>query len=139
MKVHVFFWALCCFNSMSCVFSQWSPNLVSVVFVTNKIRSKLVSFHFGWRVLPYYPRGRDSLIVCRWGCCLLGERQNLEGIGEAVAYGAKRLHTRENNMMPVVNGWIPWSNYVVVWILCDNLPCVRYYGFGNYIVSTHRL
>ena len=105
----------------------------------NKIRSKLVSFHFGWRVLPYYPRGRGSLIVCGWSCCLLGERQNLEGIGEAVAHGAKRLHTRENNMMPVVNGWIPWSNYVVVWILCDNLPCVRYYVFGNYIVSTHRL
>ena len=34
-----------------------------------------------------------------------GEK-NLEGMGEATIHGAKSLHTRENNIMPVVNGWI---------------------------------
>ena len=28
---------------------------------------------------------------------------------------------------------------MVVWFLCDNLPYVRYYGFGNYIVSTNQI
>ena len=35
-----------------------------------------------------------------------GEK-NLEGMGEAVVHGAKSLHTREDNIMPVMNGWIP--------------------------------
>ena len=34
-----------------------------------------------------------------------GEK-NLEGMGEATVHGAKSLHTREDNIMPVVNGWI---------------------------------
>ena len=34
--------------------------------------------------------------------------KNLEGMGETAAHGAKRLHIREDNIMPVVNGWIPW-------------------------------
>ena len=60
-------------------------------------------------------------------------------MGEAAVYGAKSLHTREDNIMPVVNGWIPEPVYVVVWYICDNLPYVRYYGFGNYIVGIRRL
>ena len=35
-----------------------------------------------------------------------GEK-NLEGMGEVVVHRAKSLHTREDNIMPVVNGWIP--------------------------------
>ena len=38
---------------------------------------------------------------------LMGEEKNLEGMGEAVVHGAKSLHTRDDNIMPVVNGWIP--------------------------------
>ena len=34
-----------------------------------------------------------------------GEK-NLEGIGEVAVHGTKSLHTREDNIMPVVNGWI---------------------------------
>ena len=34
-------------------------------------------------------------------------KKNLEGMGEAAIYGAKILHTREGNIMLVVNGWIP--------------------------------
>ena len=36
----------------------------------------------------------------------MGSEKNLEGMGKAVVYGAKSLHTREDNIMPVVNGWI---------------------------------
>ena len=35
-----------------------------------------------------------------------GEK-NLEGMSKAAIYGAKSLHTREDNIMLVVNGWIP--------------------------------
>ena len=37
----------------------------------------------------------------------MGGEKNLEGIGEAAVYGAKSLYTRKDNIMPVVNGWIP--------------------------------
>ena len=37
---------------------------------------------------------------------LMGGEKNLEGMGEAVFHGAKSLHTRDDNIMPVVNGWI---------------------------------
>ena len=36
----------------------------------------------------------------------MGGEKNLEGMSEAAIYGAKSLHTRENNIVPVVNGWI---------------------------------
>ena len=37
----------------------------------------------------------------------MGEKKNLEGMGEAIVHGTKSLHTKEDNIMPVVNGWIP--------------------------------
>ena len=37
----------------------------------------------------------------------MGGEKNLEGMGEAAVHGAKSLHTREDNIMPVMNGWIP--------------------------------
>ena len=37
----------------------------------------------------------------------MGGEKNLEGIGEAAVHGAKSLHTKEDDNMPVVNGWIP--------------------------------
>ena len=37
----------------------------------------------------------------------IGGEKNLEGIGEAAVYGAKNLYTRKDNIMPIVNGWIP--------------------------------
>ena len=38
---------------------------------------------------------------------LMGREKNLEGMGEVAVHGAKSLHTREENIMPVLNGWIP--------------------------------
>ena len=69
----------------------------------------------------------------------MGGEKNLEGMGEAAVHGAKNLHTKEDNIMPVVNGWIPWPVYVVVWYIYDKLLYVRFYGFGNYIVDAHKL
>ena len=37
----------------------------------------------------------------------MGGEKNLEGMGEVVVHGAKSLHTKEDNIMPVVNRWIP--------------------------------
>ena len=37
---------------------------------------------------------------------LIGGEKNLEGMSKAAIHGAKSLHTREDNIMPVVNGWI---------------------------------
>ena len=37
----------------------------------------------------------------------IGGEKNLDGMGKAAVYGAKSLHTKEDNIMPVVNGWIP--------------------------------
>ena len=37
----------------------------------------------------------------------MGGEKNLKGISETVVHGAKSLYTRENNIMLVVNKWIP--------------------------------
>ena len=37
----------------------------------------------------------------------MGGEKNLEGIGEDTVHRAKSLHTREDNIMLVVNGCIP--------------------------------
>ena len=37
----------------------------------------------------------------------IGREKNLKSIGEAAIHGAKSLYAREDNIMPVVNGWIP--------------------------------
>ena len=37
----------------------------------------------------------------------IGGEENLEGMSEAPVHWIKSLHTRENNIMLVVNGWIP--------------------------------
>ena len=117
----------------------------------NGIESRSIPFHFGWRIFPYFPWGEEVPWLCmgeatlpmgpkdhiqkrsyltRSPCCPWGERQNLEGMTKAAAYGVKRLHTREYNIMAVVNGWIPWLVYVILWYICDKLPYVRFYGFG---------
>ena len=37
----------------------------------------------------------------------IGGEKNLKGMGETAVHGAKSLYTKEDNVMPVVNGWIP--------------------------------
>ena len=125
----------------------------------NRIKSKLVPFHFGWRVLPCCPWEEEVPWLCVGEAVAHGAKRpharevlfdafsllpmrgekNSEGMGEAAVHRAKSLHTIEDNIIPVVNGWIPWPVYVVVWYICDNLSYVRYYDFGNYIIDTHKL
>ena len=118
------------------------------------IKSRSMPFHFGWHVLPCCHGGKWFL-DCVWvrllpigpkdhmqkrsylthsPYCPWGERQNLEGIGEAAAHEAKKLHTREENIMPIVDGWIPWPVYVIVWCIYDKLLYVRFYGFRGILV-----
>ena len=37
----------------------------------------------------------------------MGREKNLEGMDETAIHRTKNLHTREDNIMPVVNGWVP--------------------------------
>ena len=124
----------------------------------NRIKYRSVPFHFGWRVLPCYPLGEEVPWLCVGEAAAhgakrphardvlfdalsllpMGREKNLKGMGEAAVHRSKSLHNRNDNIMPVVNGWIPWPIYVVMWYICENLPYVKYYGFGNYIVGAHR-
>ena len=33
-------------------------------------------------------------------------KKNLEGMSETAIHGAKSLHSKEDNIMPIMNGWI---------------------------------
>ena len=67
---------------------------------------------FGWvRLLPIGPSDhmQERSYLMRSLCCLWGGggEKNLEGIGEAIVHRAQSLHTRDDNIIPVVNEWIP--------------------------------
>ena len=98
LKVHIYLWALCCFNLMPCVISMWSPDLVSVVFVTMESDPGQCPFtlddvfflaaHGGkrfldcvWmRLLPMGPKDhmqKRSYLTC-FPCYPWGERKTLK-------------------------------------------------------------
>ena len=52
------------------------------------------------------PHAREALFDALSLLPMRGEK-NLEGMGEAAIHRTKSLHTKEDNIMPVVNGWIP--------------------------------
>ena len=52
------------------------------------------------------PHARDGLFDAL-SLLSMGREKNLEGMDEAAVHGAKSLHTRDDNIMSVVNGWIP--------------------------------
>ena len=49
------------------------------------------------------PHAREVLFDVLSLLSMRGQK-NLEGMGEAIVYGAKSLHTRDDNIIPVVNG-----------------------------------
>ena len=51
------------------------------------------------------PHAREVLFDALYLLPMGGEK-NIEGIGKAAIHRAKSLHTKEDNIMPVVNGWI---------------------------------
>ena len=61
------------------------------------------------RLLSMGPRDhmQERSYLTRSLCCPWGGEKNLKGMGEAAIHGAKSLHTREDNIMLVVNEWIP--------------------------------
>ena len=65
--------SLCGFNTMPCVISQWSPDLVSVVFVTMESNQGQCPSLWMTRSSLLSMGGRGSLIVCGWDCCLWGQ------------------------------------------------------------------
>ena len=74
-----------------CDFPVISPDLVFVVFVTTKSNPGQAAAHEAKR-----PHAREVLFDA-----------HLEGMGKVAVHGAKSLHTREDNIMLVVNVWIP--------------------------------
>ena len=52
------------------------------------------------------PHARDGLFDAL-SLLSMGREKNLEGMGETVVHGAKSLHTKEDNIMSVMNEWIP--------------------------------
>ena len=116
-----------CYDPIIYYYIWRSPDLVSVVFVTTESDLGQCPFalddaffsaiHEGEKV-PWLcvgeatthgakrPHAREVLFDALSRQPMGGEK-NLVGMGGAVVYRAKSLHTREDNIMPVVNGWIP--------------------------------
>ena len=58
------------------------------------------------RLQPMEPRDhmQERSYLTRSLYCPWGGEKNLEGMSEAAIHGAKSLHTREDNIIPIVNG-----------------------------------
>ena len=58
-------WALCGFNTMSCVISWWSPDLVSIIFMTMESDLGQCSFTLDNVFFPA-ANGRKRFLDCVW-------------------------------------------------------------------------
>ena len=143
---------------MSCVISLWSPDLVFVVFVTIESNPGQCPFtlddaffpaaHGGkkfldcvWvRLLSMGPRDymQERSYLTRSLYCPWGERKTLRVWVRLLSIELRVCIPERTISCQLWMGGSP-NRSVVVWYICDNLPCVRYYDFGNYIVGTHRL
>ena len=65
--------SLCGFNTIPCMIFRWSPDLVSVVFVTMESNLGQCPFTLDDAFFPVAHGGRGSLIVCGWGYCPWGQ------------------------------------------------------------------
>ena len=143
------------FNTMPCVISQWSPDLVFVVFVITESNLGQCRFTLDdaffpavyggkrfldcvWvRLLPIGPRDHmhERSYLTRSLCCPWGERKTLRVWVRLLSMGP-RVYIPKRIISCQL--WMGGSVYVIVWYICDKLPYVRFYGFGNYIASAHR-
>ena len=64
--------SLCGLNTMPCVISWWSPNLVSVIFVTTKSDLGQCLFTLDDAFFPA-AHGGKRFLDCGSGCCLCGQ------------------------------------------------------------------
>ena len=147
LKVHVYLWDLCCFNLMPCVISQWSPNLVSVVFVTTESDSNQCFFtlddtffpaahgrkmflDYVWvRLLPIGPKDhmqkRSYLMhspYCPWG-----ERKTLRVWVRLLLMGPRDCIPERTISCQLWTGRSPDQS---MWYICDKLLYVIFYDFG---------
>ena len=120
--------SLCGFNTMPCVISRWSPDLVFVVFVTTESNPGQCPFtlddaffpatHGGKRfldcvwvgLLPMGPRDhmQERSYLTRSLCCPLGERKTLRGWGycpwsQESAYQRGQYHVNCEWMDPLTS------------------------------------
>ena len=81
-------------------------------FLTAHVRKKFLNYVWVRLLTAAYrakrPHAKEVLfdalsLLSRGG----GGEKNLEGMREVAVHGTKSLHTREDNIMLVVNGWIP--------------------------------
>ena len=78
LKGNVFLWVLCGFDTMPCVISRWSPNLVSVVFVTMESNPGQCPFTFDDAFFPA-AHGGKRLLDCVWVRLLpMGPRDHMK-------------------------------------------------------------
>ena len=67
-------WVLCGFNTIPCVISRWSPDLVFVVFVIMESDPGQCPFTLDDVFFPVAHGGRDSLIMYGQGCYQWGQK-----------------------------------------------------------------
>ena len=65
LKGNVYLWALCGFDTMPCVISRWSPDLVSVVFVIVESNLGQCPFTLDDAFFPV-AHGRKRFLDCVW-------------------------------------------------------------------------
>ena len=131
-------WVLCGFNTIPCVISRWSPDLVFVVFMTTESNPDQCPFTLDDTFFPAVHGGK-RFFDCVWVrlllmglrdhmqersylthslCCPWGERKTLRVWVRLLSMGPRVCIPKRTilcNIMPVVNGWIPWPIYVVGW------------------------
>ena len=155
LKGNVYLWALCGFDTMPCVISRWSPDLVFIVFVTTELNLGQCPFTLDDAFFPV-AHGGKRFLDCVWVRLLpMGPRDHMQErpyltCSLYFSWGERktlRVRVRLLSMWPRVYipesqlwmGGSPDRYYVVVWYICDKLLYVRFYGFENYIVGAHRL
>ena len=78
LKGNVYMWALCGFNSISCVIFWWSPDLVSVVFVTAESNPGQCPFTLDEPLFPA-AHERKRFLDCVWmSLLLMGPRDHMQ-------------------------------------------------------------
>ena len=71
-------WALCGFNTVPCVISRWSPDLVSVIFVTMESNPGQCPYTLDDAFFPIAPEGKRFL-DCVWVRLLpMGPRDHMQ-------------------------------------------------------------
>ena len=140
-------WALCGFNTKPCVISRWSPDLVSIVFVTMESNPSQCPFTLDdtfflathgrkrfldcpWvKLLPMGPKDhmqKRSYLTCS-PCSLRGERKTLRVWVRLLLMGPRDCIPERTISCQL---WMGRSPDQSMWYICDKLLYVIFYDFG---------